>query len=96
VDVVMVCGILGNIDHAAVADTVRAVPAIVVSGGLAVAVCPLIRRPELRCWFIDAGMPEVSFDGEPEPYGVGVNVVSDHVATMPPGRLFTFRTAESS
>lgn len=40
-------------------------------------------------------MPEVSFDGEPEPFGVGVNRVTNHFGTVPEGRLVTFR-AESS
>jgi hypothetical protein len=49
-------------------------------------------RPRVRGWFIDAGLDELSFDGDPEPFGVGVN----RMAAPPPGlpslpeRLFTF------
>lgn len=100
VHVLMLCGILGNVDHATVADIARAIPAMVHPGGYVVwtrgGAHPVDRRPEVRRLFIEAGMPEVSFDGEPEPFGVGVNLVTDHLGTMPVGRLFTFRTAECS
>jgi hypothetical protein len=100
VDVLMLCGVFGNVDHATVADIVRAVPAMVFPGGYVIWTRgggrPVDRRPEVRRWFVEAGMPEVSFDGQPEPYGVGVNRVTDHRGTLPQGRLFTFRTAESS
>lgn len=94
VDVLMLCGIFGNVEHAMVADIARAVPAMVFPGGYVIWTrgCgpPVDRRPEVRRWFIDAGMPEVSFDGEPENYGVGVNQIIATRGTMPDGRLFTF------
>ena len=96
----MLCGIFGNVDHATVANIARAVPAMVFPGGYVIWTRgggrPVDRRPDVRRLFIEAGMPEVSFDGEPEPYGVGVNLVTDHPGTMPEGRLFTFRIAECS
>ncbi len=95
VHVLMLCGILGNVEHAAAADLARAVPAMVLPGGYVIwargAGRPVDHRPEVRRWFIEAGMPEVSFDGEPEPYGVGVNRITEHVGAMPEGPLFTFR-----
>ncbi|HEV2069769.1 MAG TPA: hypothetical protein VGR26_08250 [Acidimicrobiales bacterium] len=98
VDVLMLCGIFRNVEHATVADIARAVPAMVVQWGYLIWTRgggpPVDRRPEVRRWFIDARMPEVSFDGEPEKYGVGVNHVTAHQGAMPNGRLFTFRTAE--
>ena len=100
VDVLMLCGIFGNIEHAVVAEIARAAPAMVLQGGYVIWTrgggAPVDRRPEVRRWFIDAGLPEVSFDGEPEKYGVGVNQVTAHQGAMPNGRLFTFRTAEIS
>ena len=100
VHVLMLCGIFGNVDHATVADIARAVPTMVFPGGYVIWTRgggrPVDRRPEVRHWFIEAGMPEVSFDGEPEPYGVGVKVVGDLQCTMPEGRLFTFRIAGCS
>ena len=100
VNVLMLCGIFGNVDHATVADITRAIPAMVYSGGYVIWTRgdghPVDRRSEVRRLFIDAGMPEVSFVGEPEPFGVGVNLVTDHQGTLPAGRLFTFRSAECS
>lgn len=96
VDVLMLCGIFGNVEHASVADIARAVPAMVLLGGYVIWTRgggpPVDRRPEVRRWFIDAGMEEVSFDGEPEKYGVGVNHIIVPRGAMPDGRLFTFRT----
>jgi hypothetical protein len=50
------------------------------------------RRPEVRTWFRSAGLAEVSFDGAPETFGVGVSrLVSrpDTQRLLPP-RLFRF------
>lgn len=100
VHVLMLCGIFGNVDHATVADIARAVPAMVHPGGYVIwtrgSGQPVDRRPEVRRLFIEAGMPERSFDGEPEAFGVGVNLVTDHLGSVPAGRLFTFRSAECS
>ena len=30
-------------------------------------------RPQIRDWFTGAGWSELSFDGAPEPFGVGLN-----------------------
>lgn len=48
-------------------------------------------RSEVRRWFVEAGLPEVSFDGAPSFYGVGVNRVTGR-ANLPlgPKRLFDF------
>ena len=96
----MLCGIFGNVDHTIVGDIARAAPAMVLPGGSVIWTRgggrPVDRRPEVRRLFIEAGMPEVSFDGEPEPYGVGVNRVTDHKGMVPAGRLFTFRNAACS
>jgi len=98
VHVLMLCGIFGNVHHATVADIASAVPAMVLAGGYVIWTGgggrPVDHRPEVRRWFINAGMPEMSFDGEPEPYGVGVNQVTEHIGTIPESRLFTFRIAE--
>ncbi len=100
VHVLMLCGVFGNVDLATVADIVRAVPAMVDPGGYVIWTRgggrPIDRRPEVRRLFSEAGMPELSFDGEPEPYGVGVNTLTDHGGTVPAGRLFTFRSRACS
>ena len=97
VDVLMLCGIFGNVDHRRVRDIVAAVPAMVTAGGHVIwtrgaAKGGVDLRPEVRRWFVEAGMPEVSFDGEPESYGVGVNrVVSPRPGSVEArARLFDF------
>ena len=49
-------------------------------------------RPRIRSWFTAAGLHEVSFDGDPEPFGVGVASVTkpDPATRLLPQRLFTF------
>lgn len=95
VDVLMLCGVFGNVEHPSVRDTVRALPALVVPGGYVIWTRgggpPEDHRREVRRWFVEAGMPEVSFDGEPETYGVGVNQILCSRAAVQAGRLFTFR-----
>jgi hypothetical protein len=96
VDVLMLCGIFGNISHDDIRATINAVPALLAPGGLVVWTRGRFDddlRPQIRRWFVEAGLREVSFDGEPEPFGVGVARRPESMATtatMPP-RLFTFR-----
>lgn len=94
VDILMLCGIFGNVEHASVAAIAQVVPAMVAPGGFVIWTRggggPEDRRPEVRRWFIEAGMPEVCFDGEPDNYGVGVNQVTEASGAIPTGRLFTF------
>jgi hypothetical protein len=97
VDVLMLCGIFGNVEHATVAAIARAVPALVSPGGYVIwtrgATPAVDHRPAVRRWFVDAGMPEVSFDGAPERYGVGVNRITARRGAVPKHRLFTFSTS---
>lgn len=95
-DVLLLCGIFGNIGRSAVRDLIERIPALVSAD--AHVIWTRGRgdggddpRDEVRRWFVDAGMPEISFDGAPETYGVGVNRVP-RPATTSPGddRLFTF------
>jgi hypothetical protein len=95
VDVLMLCGIFGNIEHAAVRELVQLVPRLVVPGGYVIWTrggSEPDRRPEIRRWFRAAGMPEVAFDGSPEHFGVGLNAVegSDVRSGALPERVFTF------
>lgn len=47
--------------------------------------------PIVRRWFTDAGLDELSFDGQPESYGVGINRRSAVGRPHPlPERLFEF------
>ena len=96
VGVLLLCGILGNIDHLAVKDVIDVVPSLLVPGGTVIwtrGSSDPDRRPEVRGWFEAAGLAEVSFDGAPELYGVGVNrLVSESTAMRRelPDRVFTF------
>jgi hypothetical protein len=96
VDVLMLCGILGNIEHARVANVVVSVARILVLGGFVIWTrggSEPDLRPQVRDWFQSAGFDEVAFDGAPEPYGVGLNRLADTSATDPrtlPQPLFTF------
>jgi SAM-dependent methyltransferase len=95
VDLLVLCGIFGNISPADIERTIDCVPAMVREGGYVV----WTRgggehsdlRPQVRRWFSDAGLPELAFDGAAERYGVGLNVRSPGAGErrLPP-RLFTF------
>jgi hypothetical protein len=96
VDVLLLCGIFGNIDHSTVRTIVPSLPLMVTVGGYVIwtrgGSAP-DRRPEIRNWFVQAGLEEVAFDGAPEPFGVGLNRM-----TAPPSqdqrlpdRLFSFK-----
>ena len=76
VDLLLLCGIFGNISTTDIRATVAAMPSMLAAGGTVIwtrgwfAVEDL--RPTIRRWFLDAGLNEISFDGEPERFGVGV------------------------
>jgi hypothetical protein len=96
-DVLMLCGIFGNIEHSAVKSVVDAVPRLIRSGGYVIWTrggSQPDRRPEIRRWFSSAGLEEVAFEGAPEPYGVGTNRQLRRPAPSPAhekaDRLFTF------
>ncbi|MFV0307024.1 MAG: class I SAM-dependent methyltransferase [Desertimonas sp.] len=77
VDLLLLCGIFGNITDADIAATVAAVPAMLTPGGIVIWTRGDFRdrpdmRPVIRRWFIDGGLIEITFDGPPSPFGVGV------------------------
>jgi hypothetical protein len=95
VDVLLLCGVFGNIDPSTVHDVVYRVPAMVVPGGSVIwtrgSHGAADHRPQVRRWFEEAGIPEISFDGPPATFGVGVNEVREGVARpIDDSRLFTF------
>jgi hypothetical protein len=96
VDVLLLCGIFGNIEHERVKDVIDIVPHLLAKNGFVIWTrggSEPDRRPEIRSWFRTAGLDEVSFDAAPEMFGVGVNqLVSGLPATRRelPGRLFGF------
>jgi hypothetical protein len=95
VEVLMLCGIFGNVEHNTVRGIAQAVPAMVTRDGYVIWTRgggePVDHRPEVRRFFTQAGLPEVSFDGEPETYGVGVNQVTIASPPLLDHRLFAFQ-----
>jgi len=95
VDLLMLCGIFGNIMEADIRNTIVTAREVVSRGGSVIwtrgyFVDQDLRR-QIRQWFADAGFMETSFDSEPTGYGVGVNLLaSDACATPIPDRLFSF------
>jgi len=96
VDLLLLCGIFGNISTADIHATVTAVPSMLATGGTVIWTRGWFAhedlRPTIRDWFAHAGLNEVAFDGDPERFGVGVASASNEPASkrIVPSRLFTF------
>jgi hypothetical protein len=101
-DVLLLCGIFGNVSEDDVRRTVLAATAMCVPG--ATVIWTRHRRapdltPQLRAWFTEAGFDEVAFDELPAAPLAGVGVArwptaarpSAPPGSLPDGRLFTFR-----
>jgi hypothetical protein len=94
-DVVLACGIFGNISDADVERTVRSLPQICAEGGRVVwtrhrwepDLTPAIRR-----WFAETGFEELAFESAgSEGWSVGLHVSRIPVQPLRPAeRLFTF------
>jgi hypothetical protein len=76
VDLLLLCGIFGNIPTADIRATIAAVPAMLATGGTMIWTRGWFPhedlRPSVRLWVTEVGLTEIAFDGEPERYGVGV------------------------
>ncbi len=98
-DVLLLCGIFGNVSDHDIRHTVEAAPALCRPG--ATVIWTRHRRPpdltpRIRTWFAGAGFEEIAFDalGNEALNGVGVNrLVRPRAATPPEGRLFSFGSA---
>lgn len=96
VNLLLLCGIFGNISTEDIKTTIASVPSLLAPGGFVIWTRgnqePDLRE-RIRQWFVEAGLDEVSFDGHPEPFGVGVSRRIEPrpavEATLRP-RLFTF------
>ena len=94
-DVVLVCGIFGNISDSDVERTVRALPQLCAEGGHVIwtrhrwepDLTPAIRR-----WLAETGFDELVFESAgPEGWSVGLHVSRRPTQPLQPGeRLFTF------
>lgn len=95
VDMLLLCGIFGNISEEDIQRTVAGVPAMLRPGGTAIwtrGAFEVDIRPLVRAWFVEAGLEEIAFDGEPEGYGVGVarKPLDFGEPAALPERLFSF------
>jgi hypothetical protein len=94
-DVVLVCGVFGNIPDEDVERTIGALPQLCREGG---AVIWTRHRghpdltPTVRSWFADAGFEELAFESPgPGDYAVGMHASTRPHEPLQPGvRLFTF------
>jgi hypothetical protein len=98
-DVLLLCGIFGNVSEDDIRRTAQAAPALCAPG--ATVIWTRHRRPpdltpRIRDWFRGAGFDEVAFD-EPDTetlIGVGAGRLAvPPPAVLPGGPLFTFRAA---
>jgi SAM-dependent methyltransferase len=100
-DLVLLCGVLGNVSDADVEHTVAALPALCAPG--ARVIWTRTRRPpdltpRVREWFVHNGFRELAFDPVPDS-AAAVGVAE--LETQPPSalgreRLFTFVSASSN
>jgi hypothetical protein len=94
-DLLLLCGIFGNIGDDDVERTVRAVPSLLASGGTVIWTrstrAPDL-TPHIRSWFKEVGVEEVSFAAAPAPgWSVGAGVHRRPTTPFDAGlRLFTF------
>lgn len=95
VDLLLLCGIFGNISSDDVRRTIDSIPALVRHGGHIVWTRgsdpgPDLRN-QLRAWCSATGLIEVAYDGPPEAFGVALNVRPPTAIDQPvPPQLFTF------
>jgi hypothetical protein len=103
VDVLLLCGIFGNISDRDIERTIQAAPALCHAGATVIwtrARHPPDLTPRVRAWFIQSGFEEVAFDAlEAGGFLMSVGVSRLGRAAAPPAagwpddRLFTFRSS---
>jgi phosphoglycerate dehydrogenase-like enzyme len=85
-DIVLLCGVLGNMTDADVERTIRAMPQLVREGGALIWTRgrkPPDMTPKIRGWLADCGFAEISFTSPgPSQFSVG-----HHVLRRPPDPL---------
>ena len=95
-DVLLLCGIFGNVPDADIATTIAALPALLAPGGTVIwtrHTRPPDLTPSIRTWLADVGAEEVAFVSAPPPgWSVGAAVArAPSVTLVPEQRLFAFR-----
>ncbi len=93
-DLVLACGVFGNISDEDVERTVRALPSMCRAGGTVIWTRhrrPPDLTPAIRRWFAEAGFVEVAFDRVPDsPGSVGVARYTSEPRPLVDGKLFRF------
>lgn len=94
-DVVLVCGVFGNISDADVRNTIALLPTLCRPGAVVIWTRHRAQpdlTPAIRTWFGDAGFDELAFDTEEGfLFGVGTHRLVGNAARFEPGvRLFDF------
>ncbi len=96
VEVLLLCGIFGNVEDHDVERTVRAVPSLMAGGGSVLWTrhrgAPDL-TPAIRRWFADVGVREIAFVSQKPAAGwaVGAGVLDGPAIPLgPQQRLFTF------
>jgi predicted RNA methylase len=98
-DVLLLCGIFGNLSDHDIQRTVQAAAALCRQGSTVIWTRhrrPPDLTPQIRAWFTDSGFQEIAFDPLPTSTltGVGVHRLSREPAAGPPSQpLFTFRAS---
>lgn len=96
VDLLMLCGVFGNIPVDDIRTTIGASPAMLSDHGVVIwtrgASAGDDLRPLIRQWFVASGFRELAFECEPAGYGVGVHERTPAAsANRLPEKLFAFR-----
>jgi len=96
--IVVACGIFGNISDSDIQATVAALPSLCAPGALVLWTRhrrPPDLTPAIRSWFGDAGFREEAFDASPDGFmSVGAHRFEGEPAVLALGqRLFTFAGA---
>jgi hypothetical protein len=98
-DIVLVCGVFGNISDDDIHGTVAALPSLCAPGATVIwtrGTFPPDLTPAIRSWFEAGGFSELSFVAIPDTtIGVGANLLTTPPQSFDPNlRLFTFLPRE--
>lgn len=100
-NLLLCCGVFGNISDEHIRATIQAWPILCASGATVVWTRGAFRsgtdlRNDVRQWVQLAGFKEIAFDGPPERYGVGVaRMVCSPEPLQRGARFFTFRSSDT-
>jgi len=93
-DIVLACGVFGNITDADVACTIEHLPMLCARGAAVIwtrGTSEPDLRPAIRRWFAEHGFEEEFFFVEPDSFGVGVHRFTGEREPLDPAvKLFTF------